>query len=101
VRGRLDKRDDNRVGFMAMDITVLEGLRAFQDSLHLKIAAQILSESNIETLKATLLEYPGTSPVYLHLGPENVLRLSSEFNVNVDRAIGVLRTEFGENAYIE
>ena len=33
VRGRLDKRDDNRVGFMAMDITVLEGLRAFQDSL--------------------------------------------------------------------
>ena len=101
VRGRLDKRDDNRVGFMAMDITVLEGLRAFQDSLHLKIAAQMLSESAIETLKATLLEYPGTSPVYLHLGPENVLRLSSEFNVNVDRAIGVLRTEFGENAYIE
>jgi len=39
--------------------------------------------------------------VYLHLGPENVLRLSSEFNVNLDRAIGVLRTEFGENAYIE
>jgi len=101
VRGRLDKRDDNRVGFMAMDITVLEGLRAFQDSLHLKIAAQVLSEATIESLKSTLLEYPGTSPVYLHLGPENVLRLSSEFNVNLDRAIGVLRTEFGENAYIE
>jgi DNA polymerase-3 subunit alpha len=101
VRGRLDKRDDSRVGMMAMDITILEGLRAFQDSLHLKISAQVLTESTIETLKATLLDHPGTSPVFLHLGPDNVLRLDSEFNVNLDRVIGVLRSEYGDNAYIE
>ena len=101
VRGRLDKRDDSRVGMMAMDITVLEGLRAFQDSLHLKISAQVLTESTIETLKSTLLDHPGTSPVFLHLGPDNVLRLDSEFNVNLDRVMGVLRSEYGDNAYIE
>jgi DNA polymerase-3 subunit alpha len=101
VRGRLDKRDDSRVGIMAMDITILEGLRAFQDSLHLKISAQVLTESTIETLKSTLLDHPGTSPVFLHLGPDNVLRLDSEFNVNLDRVMGVLRSEYGDNAYIE
>jgi len=100
VKGRLDRRDDSRVGFMAMDVTVLEGLRVLQEALHIKVAAQAITETMIDDLKATLSEHPGSSPVFLHVAGDKALRLSSEFDVNLDRVIGQLRATFGDAAYI-
>jgi DNA polymerase-3 subunit alpha len=100
VRGRLDKRDDSRVGFMATDITVLEGLKVGQEVLHLSLMARSISEAIIEQLKAILSEHPGDAPVLLHLAGDKVVRLGPEFGVNIDRAMGQLRVVFGDAAYI-
>jgi len=100
VRGRLDNRDDSRVGFMATDITVLEGLKVGQEVLHLSLLARSLTETVIEQLKAILSEHPGDAPVLLHLAGDKVVRLGPEFTVNIDRAMGQLRVVFGDAAYV-
>ena len=100
VRGRLDKRDESRVGFMASDITVLEGLRVGQEVLHLKFVARAMTEKLIADLQAILREHPGDAPVFVHLAEDKVVQLGSEFSVNIDRAIGQLRHVFGDAAYI-
>ena len=101
VKGRVDRRDETRLGLMAMEVTVLEGLRVFQDSLHIRLSAQTLSESTIEELKAMLTEHTGNSPVFVHIGADKAVRLGSEFNVNLDHVMGPLRVAFGDAAYIE
>ncbi|MEO8362938.1 MAG: DNA polymerase III subunit alpha [Ilumatobacteraceae bacterium] len=100
VRGRLDKRDDSRVGFMATDVTVLEGLKVGQEVLHVKLTARSLTEDIIERLKAILSEHPGDAQVLLHLAGDKVVRLGPEFTVNIDRAMGQLRVVFGAAVYI-
>lgn len=100
VRGRLDRRDDSRIGFMATDITVLEGLKVGQEVLHLSLMARSLTEVVIEQLKAILSEHPGDAPVLLHLADDKVVRLGPEYTVNIDRAMGQLRMVFGEAAYV-
>jgi DNA polymerase-3 subunit alpha len=101
VRGRLDKRDDSRIGFMATEITVLEGLKVGQEVLHVKLMARSLTEDIIERLKAILSDHPGDAPVLLHLAGDKVVRLGPEFTVNIDRAMGQLRVVFGAAVYIE
>jgi DNA polymerase-3 subunit alpha len=101
VRGRIDKREDSREGLMAMEITVLEGLRAFDESLHIRLATHALTETTIENLKVLLLEHAGNSPVFVHLGDDKAVRLGSEFNVNLDKVMGPLRVAFGDAAYIQ
>lgn len=100
VRGRLDRRDDSRVGFMATEITVLEGLKVGQEVLHLSLMARSFTEAIIEQLKAILSEHPGDAPVLLHLAGDKVVRLGPEFTVNIDRAMGQLRVVFGDAVYI-
>ncbi len=100
VRGRLDKRDDSRIGFMATDITVLEGLKVGQEVLHLRLTARSLTEKVIDQLKAILNEHPGDARVLLHLAGDKVVQLGPEFTVNIDRAMGQLRVVFGDAVYI-
>jgi DNA polymerase III subunit alpha len=66
----------------------------------LKLAASALSEEKIATLKAILLECPGESPVFLHLGRGKVLRLTDDFCVDINRAVGEIRVAFGHDAVI-
>lgn len=101
VRGRMDARDEARVGFMATEIKVLEGLRATQDSLHLRFSAHAMTETLIADLQSVLREHPGDAPVFLHLANDKVLRLGSEFSVNLDQVMGRLRASFGDAATIE
>ena len=101
VRGRLDKRDDSRIGFMATEVTVLEGLKVGQEVLHVKLMARSLTEGIIERLKSILNDHPGDAPVLLHLADDKVVRLGPEFTVNIDRAMGQLRVVFGAAVYIE
>lgn len=100
VRGRLDRRDESRVAFMASDITVLEGLRVGREVLHLKFTARAMTEKLIAELQAILREHPGDAPMFVHLAEDKVVQLGSEFNVNIDRAIGQLRHVFGDAVYI-
>ena len=99
VKGRLDRRDDTRVGFMVRDVQVLEGLDAGAAlPLRLRVPATSLSEARIQQIRRILSEYPGESPVYLHLGQGKVLRLADDFRVDLDRVVGELRMTLGHEA---
>jgi DNA polymerase-3 subunit alpha len=98
VKGRLDRRDESRLGFVALDIGVVEGLDAAASPLRLKLPPGGLDETRIGQLKRILREHPGDSRVFLHLGEGKVLRLSDEYAVDVDRAVGELRVAFGHAA---
>jgi len=101
VRGRLDKRDESRVGFNVQDITVLDGLTMGQaPACRLRVPAASLTELKIHQLRRVLRDYPGDSPVFLHIGQGKVLRLADEFCVDFDRAIGDLRMILGHDAVI-
>ncbi len=98
VTGRLDRRDESRVGFMAQSIDIVEGLEMKAPPLRLPLPATSLDEVRIQTLKRILRDHPGDSPVFLHIGGGKVLRLSDEFCVDVDRVVGELRVAFGHDA---
>jgi DNA polymerase-3 subunit alpha len=98
VRGRLDRRDESRLGLIAQDIAVVEGLDAAATPLRLKLPPGGLDETRIGQLKRILREHPGDSRVFLHLGEGKVLRLSDDYAVDVDRAVGELRVAFGHAA---
>jgi DNA polymerase-3 subunit alpha len=97
VRGRLDRRDE-RVGLMAQDITVLEGLDAGSPPLKVHLTTASLSDERIAVLQRVVREHPGDSPVFLHLPQGQILRLPDEFAVDRDRVIGELRVAFGHDA---
>jgi DNA polymerase III subunit alpha len=99
VKGRIDRRDDTRLGFMAQDVTILEGLDTTGNMpLHLRIPAAALSELKIHQLRRILRDHPGESAVHLHMGQGKVLRLADEFCVDLDRVVPELRVAFGHDA---
>jgi len=100
VKGRIDKRDETRVGFMAQDVQIVEGLDTAAAPLRLKVPATSLNELKIHQIRKILREHPGESPVYLHIGQGKVLRLSDEFCVDLDRVVGELRMALGHDAVV-
>ncbi|MBA3286623.1 MAG: DNA polymerase III subunit alpha [Acidimicrobiia bacterium] len=98
IRGRLDKRDDTRVGVICQGVEVLAGLESGPaPPLRLRLPPTALDELKIQRLKRILRDHPGDSIVMVDLGTQ-VLRLSDEFRVDVDRAVGELRVAFGHDA---
>jgi len=101
VKGRIDRKDESRLGFMAQEITVLEGLDAGSaPPLRLRVPATSLNELKIHQIRKILREHPGDSAVYLHIGQGKVLRLADEFCVDLDRAVGELRMALGHDAVV-
>jgi DNA polymerase-3 subunit alpha len=98
VRGRLDRRDESRMQVICQGVEVLTGLESGPAApLTLRLPATSLDELRIQRLKRILREHPGDSIVMLDLGTQ-LLRLSDEFRVNVDLAVGELRMAFGHDA---
>jgi len=101
VRGRIDRRDESRLGFMAQDVQIIEGLdTASAAPLRLRVPATSLTELKIHQIRKILREHPGESPVYLHIGQGKVLRLADEFCVDLDRVVGELRMALGHDAVV-
>ena len=101
VRGRIDRRDESRPGFMAQDVQILEGLDAGNSApLRLRVPATSLNELKIHQIRKILRDHPGSSPVYLHIGQGKVLRLADEFCVDLDRVVGELRMALGHDAVV-
>ena len=101
VKGRLDKRDESRVGLIAQDVQVLAGLAENASAaLRLALPSHALDELRIQRLKRILRDHPGDSVVLIELGRGKVLRLSDEFRVDIDRAVGELRMAFGHEAVL-
>jgi DNA polymerase-3 subunit alpha len=98
VRGRIDRRDEARVQVICQSVEMLTGLESGPAApLTLRIPSAALDELKIQRLKRILRDHPGDSVVTLDLGTQ-VLRLSDEFRVDLDRAVGELRMAFGHDA---
>jgi DNA polymerase III subunit alpha len=101
VKGRIDRRDESRPGFMAQDVTILLGLDTSATSpLHLHVPATALSELKIHQLRRILRDHPGDSMVFLHIGQGKILRLADEFCVDLDRVVPELRVALGHDAVV-
>lgn len=101
ITGRLDRRDESRFGLIAQNISVLANLSdGPAPSLRLRLPAVTLDELRIQRLKRILREHPGDSIVHIDLGTDKLLRLSDEFRVDIDRAVGELRMAFGHEAVV-
>ncbi len=100
VRGRIDRKDDARVGVMAQKVEVLDNLGKGPRMVKMMLSASAIDEATITRLKSILVEFPGDAPVYLDMGAGNVIQLGDGFNVNVEKAIGDLRVAFGESVVI-
>jgi DNA polymerase-3 subunit alpha len=101
VIGRLDRRDESRFGLIGQNIIVLTGLSdGAAQSLRLRLASTSLDELKIQRLKRILRDHPGESVVQIDIGQGKILRLSDEFRVDLDRAVGELRMAFGHEAVL-
>jgi DNA polymerase-3 subunit alpha len=101
VKGRVDRRDEARLGIAALDVQVVEVLDMVDaPPLRLRVPANRLNEALIRQIKDVLSEHAGPSPVFLHLGQGKVLRLGDDFRVDLDRAVGELRMLLGHDAVV-
>ena len=101
VKGRLDRRDESRFGLIGQTITVLQGLDDGPSvPLRLRLHASSLDELKIQRLKRIVKEHPGDSVVMVDIGQREVLKLSDEFRVDLDRVVGELRMAFGHDAVL-
>ena len=99
VKARVDARDD-QPKLIAMDIEPFEPMSGEAFPLRLRISPAALSEPLIAELKRLLTEYPGDSPVYLHLG-DKVLDLGSTWLVSVvPPLLAELRVLLGPSAIV-
>ncbi len=99
VRGRLDSREDE-IKLVCMEVTRPEIAGDGGPPLRLQLPLGAMTDSVVTRLKQLLVEHPGDSEVYLHVG-EKVLRLPEEFRVDSRPGlIGELRVLLGPNAVV-
>ncbi len=95
VKVRVNRQaGDDRMSVSALEVTPLV-LQARAPELRLNLPAVALDAETVSNLKEILSAYPGEAQVFIHLGGSRVLRLGSEFAVDVDRVIPPLRVAFG------
>ncbi len=98
VKARVDKRDD-QPKLIAQSVDVIDVGAAGAEPMRVRVPPQLLSESTVSELKQVLSDHPGDSPVYLHLGDRQVLRLPDDWNVNTSNGlVGHLRVLLGPGA---
>jgi DNA polymerase-3 subunit alpha len=79
VRGRLDLRDDE-AKLICMELRRPELVLDGAEPLHLDLPIHALSDDRVDRLKRLLVDHPGESPVFLHVGSKTI-RLADGFNV--------------------
>jgi DNA polymerase-3 subunit alpha len=99
VKGRLDLRDD-QPKLVCLEVRRPELVLDGGPPVRLSLPASTLTDSTVNRLKRLLLDHPGDSAVFLHLG-EKVLRLSDEYNVDPGNGLlGELRVLLGPSCVV-
>jgi len=99
ITGRVDRRDDTPK-MIPKDIDLFEPMADGAPPLRIQVSPNRLSDDVIDKLKSLLIEFPGESDVYLHLGSQ-VLHLPSEFTVDIEAGlVGELRVLLGHEAIL-
>ncbi|MCU1346862.1 MAG: dnaE, partial [Acidimicrobiia bacterium] len=101
VKGRLDSRDDTPK-LMAQEITVPELITDGAPPLRLRFPTESISEDQVRTLQRMVVDHPGESQVFLHLGDGGkVLRLPEKFCVDLANGLmGEIKSIFGSDAVL-
>jgi DNA polymerase-3 subunit alpha len=101
VRARVDKRDDTPK-LIAQDIDVVDvGESGEVEPLRVRVPPQLLSPATVAHLKQILADHPGATPVMLHLGERQIVRLPDRWNVDTSNGLlGQLRVVLGAGAIV-
>jgi DNA polymerase-3 subunit alpha len=99
VKGRLDQRDD-QPKLICMELKRPELVVDGGPPVRINLPPAALSDGLVEQLKVLLVNHPGESSVYLHVGTK-ILRLPDQFNVDASRGlIAELRVLLGPNGLV-
>ncbi|MFN8053358.1 MAG: hypothetical protein U0Q22_18095 [Acidimicrobiales bacterium] len=99
VTGRIDRRDD-APKLIPKDIDIFEPMAEGAPPLRIQVSPNLLSDEMIDRLKGLLVEFPGESDVFLHLGNQ-VVHLPDQFTVDVEAGlVGELRVLLGHEAIL-
>lgn len=94
VRGRLDLREDE-AKLICMELRRPELVLDGAEPLHLDLPINALSDDRVDRLRQLLVDHPGESPVFLHVGSKTI-RLADGFNVEARNGLlGELRVLLG------
>jgi len=80
IKGRLDKREEP-AKLIVMEVRPVELHPDFGPPVHFELPLATLTDTAVDKLKGVLLDHPGDSPVYLHVG-DKILKLPDEFCVD-------------------
>ena len=99
IKGRLDKREEP-AKLIVMEVRPVELHGDEGPPLRLRLPLETLTDERVHRLKEILVEHPGESPVFLHVG-EQVLRLPAEFCVDSRNGlIAEIRVVLGDGCVI-
>jgi DNA polymerase-3 subunit alpha len=96
VRGRLERRDEAVATFTALELKVVERLRAADMVLLIDLSRRSLEDGELERLGEMLREHSGPTPVRIRFSAERVVQLADSFNVDLDGVIGNMRAAYGD-----
>jgi DNA polymerase III subunit alpha len=66
-----------------------------------RVPPQLLSPATVAHLKQILADHPGATPVMLHLGERQIVRLPDRWNVDTSNGLlGQLRVVLGAGAIV-
>ncbi|MDQ2727765.1 MAG: DNA polymerase III subunit alpha [Actinomycetota bacterium] len=95
VKGRLDTKED-QAKLICMELKRPELSGAGADALHLSLPLHALSDERVDHLRTILVDHPGPSPVFLHVG-STCIRLGLEHSVDTSNGlVAELRVLLGE-----
>ena len=98
IKCRVDKRED-QAKLIAMEVERFDALGDTDVPVRIKLPPSGLNPTVLDGLKQLLGEHPGSSEVFLHLGPSRVLRLPGEFTVEPSTGLlAELRVLLGPDA---
>ncbi|HEX4538874.1 MAG TPA: DNA polymerase III subunit alpha [Acidimicrobiales bacterium] len=99
VKGRIDTRDD-QPKLVCMGLTRPQLVADDGPPLRICLPLPSLTDSLLAGLKQLLVDHPGPSPVFLHVG-EKVIRLPDELNVDArSGVVAEVRVLLGPNAVV-
>ncbi len=100
VKGRLDTRED-QPKLIALEVDRFEPVLDGAPPLRLKLPPNALTDELVATLQGLLRRFPGSSPVFLHVGDQRVLRLPDSWCAEVGSGLlAELRVLLGSAAIL-
>ena len=100
-QARVDHRED-QAKLIVRDVEVFEVSVDTNPPLRIQLHPNRMTDDVVDHLRALLVEFPGDSEVYIHLGERQVVRLPDQFMVDTRTGglVSELRVLLGAEAVV-